>query len=126
MKGIELPINILIIVAVAVIVLIALIAMFYPAFSGGSNVVSLDIAKAQACRSLAEGNKCSTSVNLVDIYVYGFDADKDGSNDPGNGAFPIPLPNPPCPTASANDNLLVLCVCHFNIGSPDCRKMCGC
>jgi hypothetical protein len=53
MKGIELPINILVIVAVAIIVLLGVIALFYSSWFGGTAPLSLDSAKSQACSSAA-------------------------------------------------------------------------
>jgi len=114
MKGIELPVNILIIIAIAVIVLIALIAMFYPAFTSGGKTVSLDVARSQACRSLVEGYSCITTATLANIMVNKFDVDKDGSvNDIG--------------TSDADDNLDNLCLTWYQTADDGmCRKMCGC
>lgn len=118
MKGIELPINILIIIVIAVIVLIALVAMFYPAFSSGSSTVNLEQAKSQACRSLVEGQKCivpsgglvAEITQLKKIMVDNYDVDNDGDiNDP------------------ADDQLMALCALKYQINTPsDCRKLCGC
>jgi hypothetical protein len=125
MKGIELPINVLIIVAIAIIVLIAVVAMFYTPVNSGGNVVSLDVAKSQACRSLVLGYNCKDSLGttpasaatLTSIRVDNFDADgKDGANSP-------------------NDNLKYLCIVKYGIGTiatftdtdaSNCRKVCGC
>ena len=74
MKGLALPINILVIVAVAVIVLISLIAMYYPAFFAGSLVVGVDSAKSAACRSLVEGNACGVDPRFIPLE--NFDGDK--------------------------------------------------
>jgi len=115
MKGIELPVNILIIIAIAVIVLIALIAMFYPAFVSGGKTVSLDVARSQACRSLVEGYRCDTTTVLANIIVNKFDVDKDGSvNDIG--------------TSDADDNLDNLCLTWYQTADDaTCRKnLCGC
>jgi len=109
MKGIELPINILIIVAIAVIVLIAVIAMFYPAFNSGSSTVGLETAKTQACRSLVVGLKCNTTIALNTIRVDNYDVN-------GNGFV-----------NEAADNLDNLCDLKYQTASDsDCRKMCNC
>jgi hypothetical protein len=119
MKGIELPINVLIIVAVAIIVLIAVIAMFYTPVNAGGNSVSLDVAKSQACRSLVIGYNCkdlggttpASTTTLQTIKVDGFDV-----KDKITGA-------------DVADTLMNLCEKNYNIGStdaPSCRKMCGC
>jgi len=133
MKGIELPINALIIIAVAVIVLIAIVAMFYPAFSSGSGTVTLETAKSQACRALAEGNSCSTILGLNTIVIYGFDADKSNTNNPGTGTGTscptLAAAGPPAVPAS-QDNLYMLCKCYYQIDvathPEECRKLCGC
>ena len=112
MKGIELPINILIIVAVAVIVLIALVAMFYPAFSGGSQVVTIETAKSQACRALI-ANKCPSAAS---VGVINFDANKNG--------FTYSV----ITEAQTNgDTLLALCSNYLQTTlDADCKKLCGC
>jgi len=130
MKGIELPINILIIVVVAVIVLIAVIAMFYPAFNSGSGILTLEAAKTQACQSIVEGLKCDTGIGLNTIIIYDFDADKDntkGTTDAGtNTGASCPTVGPP----ASNDNLYMLCQCYYQLSGAslpsDCRKLCGC
>ena len=115
MKGIELPINILIIVAVAVIVLIALIAMFYPAFLSGSQTVSIETAKTQACRSWI-ANSCSISWDSIG--VINFDADKNGKVW-GTTTEAI---NPP-----EQDNIHNLCSNYLQTTvEADCKKLCGC
>jgi hypothetical protein len=125
MKGIELPVNILIIVAVAVIVLIAVIAMFYKPFTSGTNSIGIDTAKSNACRAML-ANGCSVHPNT--IAVYGFDADKDGSFDPGNNGN---ANCPPATDAATKDTLWSLCVCQLGIdqnsGCSECLKdVCGC
>jgi hypothetical protein len=121
MKGIELPVNVLIILAVAVIVLIALIAMFYPAFINGSGTASMDMAKSQACRSLLVGYDCknsdgrtpATSITgigaLALIKVDNYDVDGiEGLNSNG-------------------DTLWNLCRLKYQIATEaDCRKLCSC
>ena len=123
MKGIELPINILIIIAVAVIVLIALIAMFYPAFSSGSLVLSSEMAKTQACRGLL-ANDCNIHPN--GIPTYNFDANKNGIIGSGDSGAS-------CGSgATSGDNLWSLCVCQLQVpesvaGCTQCKKnVCGC
>jgi hypothetical protein len=113
MKGAELPINVLIILALAVIVLIAVLLMFYTPFSTGSSTVSLDTAKSQACHSLISGYGCSTTVDLKLIAVYNYNADDDAN---GN-------------MNTLQDNLQALCEHKYQIPATDtaaCRKLCGC
>ena len=139
MKGIELPINILIIVAIAVIVLIALVAMFYPAFSGGSSVVTTESAKSAACQILVGPKKCGATTprptNTSEITISGFDANRDGivgdnqknTINSGTGAnFPTTCSSPPA-TNYDHDNLASLCICYYSITNERlCKALCGC
>ncbi len=49
MKGIELPINILVIVAVAIIVLLGVVALFYSSWFTGTGPVTSQTAVSKAC-----------------------------------------------------------------------------
>jgi hypothetical protein len=123
MKGIELPINVLIIIAVAVIVLIAIVAMFYPAFTSGSGTVTLDVAKSQACRALTAS---SCLVDPSKININNFDANKNGTINPGLGDG-----SPTCGVTASGDNLWTLCHCYLGTGTDaqgcqDCKTLCGC
>jgi hypothetical protein len=134
MKGIELPINILIIVAVAIIVLIAVVAMFYPAWRNASGTVSSDVAKSAACQLLVErGCGRTSTVNTKDITINNFDADKDGvyGTDAGNvWTFPG-TGGSGCANivagAPERDNLAALCQCYYSVNSETaCKTLCGC
>jgi hypothetical protein len=126
MKGIELPINILIIIAIAVIVLIAVVAMFYTPFSNGTSSISSNTAKSDACRAML-ANNCG--VWPGQIAIYGFDADKDGKLDPSTSS------NGNCNNpgdATTGDSLWSFCTCQLGIpqtlaGCVECLKnVCGC
>jgi len=126
MKGLELPINILVIVVIAVIVLIAVIAMFYPSFSSGGQTVVVENVKSQACQVLVEAKNCgktTPATNTYDIWVNNFDANKDNANLAGTEiAYPAA-----CLPAGGNDNLARLCICYYSITTePDCKALCGC
>ncbi len=115
MKGLELPINVLIIIALAVIVLIAIVAFFYPSFFSGSQTVSLESAKTQACRSLVAIG-CTSSVG---VGVIKFDADMNGViYDTSSAAL------------AGGDTLFELCTNYLQISGAtadaDCRALCGC
>jgi hypothetical protein len=125
MKGIELPINVLIIIAVAVIVLIAIIAMFYPAWTGGSSTMTIEGAKSNACQILTESKKCSVATSTIG--VVGFDANKDA-----NHAIETQLDA----AVSAGDTLSALCDNYYQINAVTagtasqaeirCKQLCGC
>ena len=50
MKGVELPVNILVIVAIAVIVLLGLVALYFIGFNPFSTTTALDSTKNFGCR----------------------------------------------------------------------------
>jgi len=112
MKGLELPINVLIIIVLAVIVLIAVVAFFYPSFFSGSQTVGVESAKTQACRSLI-AIRCTDS-SLVG--VINFDANQDGN-----------IWNISSQALANGDTLLELCTNYFQTAvDEECRAMCGC
>jgi hypothetical protein len=68
-KGIELPINILVVVAVAVIVLLGVVALYFSGWFSGTAPMTLEAAKAQAC-NIASRQGCGVGVDtLVTITV---------------------------------------------------------
>lgn len=134
MKGVELPINVLIIVAVALIVLLALVALYFTGFNPFTGAVGLESIKNDACRTLAQLNRCQAEPR--DVTIEDFDADLDDSMDPGRGiGAPNPVEEPAdCPDDTApgltGDNLHTLCVCWYNLNLTNnigaCKAMCGC
>jgi len=122
-KGIELPINILVIIAVAVIVLLGVIALYFSGFMGPAGIVTQDSAKSSACKIVMSNvSGCQTTdpttIKLDGTYgVTKFDADKDG----------IP--------GGTGDSLEKLCENYFGVGTAtstlaqnesNCRRVCGC
>lgn len=102
------PINLLIIIIVAVIVLIALVGFFILGWGQTSAGISAEAARASACQRLIID--CTRSASTIKID--NFDADKDGSLDPG--------------TTSTTDNLETLCSEYFGLSETDCKESCGC
>jgi len=77
MKGVELPINVLVIVAIAVIVLLGIIALYFAGFGPAAGQVNLQTATSAACGSWrARG---STTVSADTITISSFDANGDGT-----------------------------------------------
>lgn len=68
-KGIELPINILVIVAVAIIVLLGVIALFYSSWFTGTGPVSSQSAVTSACNQ-ASRLGCSVATPLTITVAY--------------------------------------------------------
>ncbi len=71
MKGIELPINILVIVAIAVIVLLGLVALYFIGFNPMSTNIALDAAKNNACRDFLNQNPICSNTGLAMNYPAG-------------------------------------------------------
>lgn len=122
MKAIELPINALIIIVLAVIVLIAVIALFYTGIIGPREAVSAQTALNNACMKLLTYN-CNSETKT--IAVNNFDADKDGTVGDvgiwtwGDACNPSP--------AADGDNLASLCACYYQINSEtECKNLCNC
>lgn len=59
MKGLELPVNMIIVIAVAVLVLVVIAAFFAGQTTSGFNTVSLQNAFAEACGNLRLAYSCS-------------------------------------------------------------------
>jgi hypothetical protein len=109
MKGVELPINVLVLVVLGLVILLGILALFYGVWTGGASGVSLESAKNSACQLLVSTG-CND--NIQTIYTNNFDADKDGTIDtdigPGIGECNDP-------TDFSEDNLRMLCKCWYNI-----------
>ncbi|MFH0929510.1 MAG: hypothetical protein V1818_04130 [Candidatus Aenigmatarchaeota archaeon] len=117
MKGIELPISVLVIVVVAAIVLLSVVGLFYGSWFNISGVISLEAVKSSSCKRLL-GN-CRNDVNFV--VIDNFDADKDGSLDPG-----IAIDGCMEKGGTSQDNLYMLCKCHYSADEEQCRDICMC
>jgi hypothetical protein len=98
MKGFELPVNILVIAAVAIIILLTIIALYFTGFNPFSSTVSIESAKNNACSQEVRSD-CRTGTSS--IRTEGFDADEDGTLGE---------------TAANGDNLFMLCQNYYNVG----------
>jgi len=122
MKGfsIGLPINILVIVAIAVIVLLGLIALYFVGWGPFAGTAGLEGIKNSACRVLVQGNNCAVETSTITIS--NFDADGDGSNDPASG-FNWNTPN----NIVEGDNLAALCYYQYaRTSDAACKTLCNC
>jgi len=125
MKGMELPINTLIVIVVAITILLAVIAIFFRVYNPSVNGINLETAKSNACQMLSS---LQCSVDTSTIQVSNFDADDDGTKDPGTGfVFGV---NEDCKDVVGleKDNLAALCKCYYGIPNENgCKKtVCGC
>ncbi|MFH1474100.1 MAG: hypothetical protein ABIE55_04410 [Candidatus Aenigmatarchaeota archaeon] len=122
MKGIELPINILVVVAVAVIVLLGLVALYFSGFMGPAGLMNQEAAKQKYCALIMRSPEgCSGGVALDSIDVLDFDADRDrtlGAEDTGSdwtwGTSTCGAPTGGGPSADG-DNLAALLACYFGV-----------
>ncbi|MCD6477152.1 MAG: hypothetical protein J7K26_03280 [Candidatus Aenigmarchaeota archaeon] len=138
MKGIELPINLLVIISIAVIVLLGLIAMYTLGIGPFTASVGLESVKNAACAALQRDN----CVSPTDEIIVNFDANKDGEVNPGIGADFDPNSNVKtdfvwnaadesattrATKTNKNDNLAALCKYYYNKESDAaCKALCGC
>ncbi len=128
MKGIELPINILVIIAVAVIVLLGVIALYFGGFMGPAGVMTQNAAKTKYCAIVVRSpTGCQASgTRLWQITINDFDANRDGTV--GDNTVDAAMPSA-CTVAggAAHDNLASLLVCYYGITSEsNGLKSCGC
>jgi len=126
MKAISLPLNILVIVAIAVVVLLGLIAMYFTGFGPFTTTVSLEGVKNAACVELVQQNRCRGGTR--EVHIQDFDANKNGAFVAWRDWSWTWTDDEKCgPTARSHDNLASLCGCYLNIDSEnDCRALCGC
>jgi hypothetical protein len=117
--GLELPVNVLVIILVAVIVLFSITALYFSGWISQVQTVNIEVAKNDACRRLL--TVCSGQVNLV--IINNFDADKDGKLDEGIGIGDC---GNSTVNATAQDNLYMLCQCYYNANESECRDLCMC
>jgi hypothetical protein len=104
MRGVELPINVLVIVVIAVIVLLAVVAVYFAGWTPYASSAGTDAIKNDLCRRLSYD--CSKDPTTIPS---NFDVGDDGS--------------------TANDNLQGLCEVYYDITPADldgCRRLCGC
>jgi hypothetical protein len=75
MKGLELPISMIVIIAIAVLVLVVVAAFFSGYFGTGVGSIGLEDAFSRGCAALRAGYECKpANVNLVQITDYKFSA----------------------------------------------------
>lgn len=84
MKGIELPVNVLVIIAIAVLVMLGMIALYVAGILPAGQINEFS-SMTEACGQLKGGSPpCSTSTKTIDI---NWDADKNGNIDSSDSLF---------------------------------------
>jgi len=106
MKGVSISINTLVIVILALIVIIAILALFFGVWPSGVSTITLEAAKNNACQILLSA-RCEISTTT--IVTKNFDANGDGTRD-------------------SSDTLLELCrIYDSGYDDTDCKKyVCNC
>jgi hypothetical protein len=130
-KGVELPINVIVIVVICLVVLLAIIALFFGVWTPGKTSITLEAAKSNACQMLVSMSCNSYS---QDISIRDFDANKNGNlSDAGNPSIIADTNgnwnyNDNCGSGvKSGDNLASLCICYYNRQNDnDCKNLCGC
>ena len=106
MKGVELPINILVIVAIAVIVLLGLVALYFVGFGPFSSVAGQDAIRNQGCTEFNRQENCVVDPSTIAV---NFDVKSDG--------------------VTTNDNLMDFCEEYYGCNDEDAlcvRRLCAC
>jgi hypothetical protein len=132
-KGIELPINILVIIAVAVIVLLGVIALYFSGFMGPAGVVTQEAAKTSGCKLIMSkvGGCPTVDPAYTDTLVYDgvtFGLPKFDANGDGHYCY-TGSTDTTCAPAGPNpiDTFTLLCAHYFSATTPaTCRGICGC
>ena len=100
----ELPINVLVIVVIAVIVLLGVVAVYFTGWTPYASSAGIDAIKNDACRKMSY----DCSKDPTDIKITNFDVDGDDDID-------------------TDDNLLTMCTMHYDTGTVEqCKALCGC
>ena len=117
MKGITLPVNVLVLVAIAVIVLMGLVGLYFTGFSPFGQASGVESVKNEACRDLLIAKRCLNATNTITISK--FDANKNGVNDSGT--------NWDWGSGTGDDNLAALCYNYFGAkNESQCKSVCTC
>ena len=120
-KGLELPINVLVVVALAVIVLLGIIALYMLGTGGPISSISLASAKQSGCSQLMRSSSCGVAPSTIQV---GFDVANTTAVTPDCGkAF--------CPDGQVNsaDTLDKLLIAYYSASATDVngqKKICGC
>jgi hypothetical protein len=125
MKGVELPINVIVIVVLCLVVLLAILALFWGVWTPGVAGISLEAAKNNACQMLLSTGGCGLDDSTKTINVNNFDANKDGKFEAGNGFDDTA--NACKANGGGQDNLYMLCKCWYLVDETSCKtRICSC
>lgn len=125
MKGVELPINTIVILVIALIILLAILALFFSVWRPGVGGITLEAAKNNACQMLISTG-CGDTNSII---VKDFDADEDGNLGTAETGSGWTWGTSVCGGAVSNngDNLASLCACQYGKSDEDaCKTICNC
>ena len=135
MRGMELPINVLVVVAIAIIVLLGVIILYFIGWSPFSTAITLESIKNKYCAMVIQ-HGCPSDVRWFTISD--FDANRNGKTGWANGETTASFDWTNLPVACTlgvsnidpnvyGDNLASLCYCYyFRQSDVACRQLCGC
>lgn len=111
MKGLELPINMIIVVAVALLVLMTVFVFFLGSTGSGLGSIEKANLKNRMCTALSSGYSCNpTNVNSISVTGY---------KKSGGGIVPTT-------EATSRVTLLELCQLDGISDAAACARSCGC
>jgi hypothetical protein len=124
MKGAELPVNTIIIIVLAILVLVAIITIYSGTYSPARGSMNLDAVKNNACQDLINRG-CYVSSGAIP--VINFDANMNGNNIVGGTENYAPSDALVC-DGNGGDNLARLCACYYGVSTErQCREsICHC
>lgn len=116
MKGMELPINMIIVVAVALLVLITVFVFFLSGTSGGLGSIEKANLRNRMCTALSSGYQCNPA-NVNSITVTGYKR-------VGGGI--VPVASTATDYSTSRVTLLELCQQDGLSDTIACARSCGC
>ncbi len=107
MKGLEMPINMIVVVAIAVLVLVVVAAFFAGRLGGGSDEIALTAAFNTGCNTLRSVHNCVVASIT-------------------SGSIRIPGYAPPGEQVNPNGYDFSLVCSRKGYSASDCARVCGC
>ena len=132
MKGVELPISTIVIIALILLVLLGVVALWISGFGGGAQGVTLEAAKSTACAEVMRYFEGCAAKDPKTVTISNFDANANGKSGIAEATQKFDNTKADICTSTSlpadnGDNLQLLCYCYYNATTAsDCRKICGC
>ncbi|MBI4163127.1 MAG: hypothetical protein HY513_05575 [Candidatus Aenigmarchaeota archaeon] len=110
MRGLELPINIIVIIAIAVLVLTVIAAFFTGALGGGTNAIATEQAFQKGCQLLRTVQACDSG-RIEFVTIAGYRASQNGIT---------------ADATSPGVPMLTVCTLKGASDASTCAQLCGC